>query len=183
MSLRALLLIVFLAVGSAPGLRAQILTGDPASSASQFFSSQTGSYYNFSSNSGCDLMVSVWGFVRNPGRYKVPCETNLLDLLSFCGGPNDRGADVYLDRGRVVRGSGADSPNEIAEVYEVDVEKYLDLRTTPTATSDLFLFPGDLIIVDGKENRGDMILRIAQIVVAIASIITSTIAVVNIASK
>ena len=70
-----------------------------------------------------------------------------------------------------------------AQVYEVDVEKYLELRTTPTVTSDLFLFPGDLIIVDGKENRGDMILRIAQIVVAIASIITSTIAVINITTK
>lgn len=183
MSLRTLSVILLFVVGSAPGLRAQILTGDPASSASQFFSTQSGSYYNFSSNSGCDLMVSVWGFVRNPGRYKVPCETNLLDLLSYCGGPNDRGADVYLDRVRIIRRGGADNPNEIAQVYEVDVEKYLELRTTPTVTSDMFLFPGDLIIVDGKENRGDMILRIAQIVVAIASIITSTIAVVNIASK
>jgi hypothetical protein len=178
----ALIFSILLVVGFAPGLRAQILTGEPAS-ASPFFGAQTGSFYNFSSGSGCDLMVSVWGFVRNPGRYRVPCETNLLDLLSYCGGPNDRGADVYLDKVKVVRKGGADQQNEIAEVFEVDVEKYLELRTSPVVTSDLLLFPGDLIIVDGKEDRGDTVLRIAQLVVAIASIITSTIAVINIASK
>ncbi|MDX9758529.1 MAG: SLBB domain-containing protein [Bacteroidota bacterium] len=183
MSYRTLLLALFVLVGSAPVLRAQILTGDPASSASQFISTQSGSYYNFSSGSGLDMLVSVWGFVRNPGRYRIPVETNLLDLMSYCGGPNDRGADVYLDRVKVVRRGGADRENEIAEVYEVDIEKYLELRQSPVVTSDLLLFPGDLIIVDGKESRGDMVLRIAQIVVAIASIITSTIAVVNIASK
>ena len=42
-----------------------------------------GAYYNFSGRSGCDFLISVWGFVRNPGRYNVPCETDLLDLLSF----------------------------------------------------------------------------------------------------
>lgn len=182
MARRALFVAIFILVGFAPGLRAQILTGE-SSSASQFFAAQSGSYYNFSSGSGCDLMVSVWGFVRNPGRYRVPCETNLLDLLSYCGGPNDRGADVYLDRVKIIRKGGADQQNEIAEVFEVDVEKYLELRTSPVVTSDLLLFPGDLIIVDGKEDRGDTVLRIAQLVVAIASIITSTIAVINIASK
>ncbi|MBE0644457.1 MAG: SLBB domain-containing protein [Bacteroidetes bacterium] len=181
MPLRNLFITLLFIVGFAPGLRAQILTD--GNSASQFFSTQTGSYYNFSSNSGCDLLVSVWGFVRNPGRYRVPCETNLLDLMSYCGGPNDRGAEVFLDRVKVVRKGGADQQNEIAEVFEVDVEKYLELRSSPTVTSDLFLFPGDLIIVDGKESRGDTILRIAQIVVAIASVITSTVAVINIASK
>jgi NADH:ubiquinone oxidoreductase subunit F (NADH-binding) len=180
--LRHLLIAIILFVGFAPGVRAQILT-DGNTSASQFFSTPSGSFYNFSSGSGCDLLVSVWGFVRNPGRYRVPCETNLLDLLSYCGGPNDRGATVYLDRVKIVRKGGAEQQNQIAEVYEVDIEKYLSLRSSPTVTSDLLLFPGDLVIVDGREDRGDTILRIAQVVVAIASVITSTVAVINIASK
>jgi hypothetical protein len=179
--IRNLLFALIVVIGFAPALRAQILTD--GNSGSQFFSTPSGAFYNFSSGSGCDLLVSVWGFVRNPGRYRVPCETNLLDLMSFCGGPNDRGADVYLDRVKIIRKGGADRANEIAEVFEVDVEKYLELRTTPTVTSDLLLFPGDLVIVDGKESRGDTILRIAQVVVAIASMITSTVAVINIASK
>ncbi len=181
MSQRALLFAFLLVVGFAPGLRAQILTD--SNPASQFFSGQSGSYYNFSSGDGCDLLVSVWGFVRNPGRYRVPCTTNLLDLLSYCGGPNDRSAEVFLDRVKIVRKGGVDNQSEIAEVFEVNVEKYLELRSIATVTSDLSLYPGDLVIVDGKESRGDTILRIAQIVVAIASVITSTVAVINIASN
>ena len=49
--------------------------------------------------------------------------------------------------------------------------------------ADYLLIGSAPIIVDGKETRGDMILRIAQVVVAIMSIITSTVAVINIASK
>lgn len=181
MQVRNLLFALAFLVGFAPGLRAQILTD--GNSGSQFFSAPSGAFYNFSSGSGCDLLVSVWGYVRNPGRYRVPCETNLLDLMSYCGGPNDRGAEVFLDQVKIIRKGGADRSNEIAEVFLVDVEKYLELRTTPTVTSDLLLYPGDLVIVDGKESRGDTILRIAQLVVAITSIITSTVAVINIASK
>lgn len=181
MAVRSVVFVLLLLAGFAPGLRSQILPENASSS--QFFSATSGSFYNFASGSGCDLMVSVWGYVRNPGRYRVPCETNLLDLLSFCGGPNDRGADVYLDRVKVVRKGGVDRENEIAEVYEVDVRKYLELRDTPLMTSDLQLFPGDLIIVDGDPIYRDMVLRIAQTIVAIASVITSTVAVINIATK
>jgi NADH:ubiquinone oxidoreductase subunit F (NADH-binding) len=160
-------------------LRAQILDdGGPLNTPS--FVNQGGSYYNYSASSGCDLMVSVWGYVGNPGRYKVPCETNLLDLLSFCGGPLTRGgSESYLYRIKIVRKGGVDRENEIAEVFEIDLDKYLELRDTPTITSELLLFPGDLIIVDGQE-QSNMVLRIAQIIVAIASIVTSTIAVINV---
>ncbi len=170
-------IILFVVLGSVP-LGAQILDDDAAMNQPSF-ARQGGSYYNFSSNSGCDLMVSVWGYVGNPGRYKVPCETNLMDLLSYCGGPLTRGgAESYLYKIKIVRKGGADRENEIAEVFEIDLDKYLELRYTPTTTSELLLFPGDLIIVDGQE-QSNMVLRIAQIIVAIASIVTSTIAVIN----
>ncbi len=182
MHLRNLVFACIILVGFAPGLRAQILT-DGNSNSQSVVSAQSGSYYNYSSGSGYDLMVSVWGYVGNPGRYRVPVETNLLDLLSYCGGPNDRAADVYLDRVKIIRKGGAEQPNEIAEVFIVNVEKYFDLRTTPTVTSDLLLYPGDLIIVDGEPIQRDTFIRIAQILVTIASLITSTVAVINIASK
>lgn len=172
--LHIMLLIV---IGSAP-LGAQILD-DGSMLNRPTFANQGGSYYNFSAGSGCDLMVSVWGYVGNPGRYKVPCETNLLDLLSYCGGPLTRGgAESYLYKVKIVRKGGADRENEIAEVFEIDLDKYLELRSVPTSTSELLLFPGDLIIVDGQE-QSNMVLRIAQIIVAIASIVTSTVAVIN----
>ncbi|MDT8324847.1 MAG: SLBB domain-containing protein [Bacteroidota bacterium] len=177
MRTRLTYIILIVVFGSVP-LGAQILD-DGGLLNQPSFANQGGSYYNFSSNSGCDLMVSVWGYVGNPGRYKVPCETNLLDLLSFCGGPLSRGgAQAYLYKIKIVRKGGADRENEIAEVFELDLEKYLELRSVPTATSELLLFPGDLIIVDGREES-NMVLRIAQVIVAIASIVTSTVAVIN----
>lgn len=175
--MRLTYIVLFVVFGSVP-LGAQILD-DGGLLNQPSFANPGGSYYNFSSNSGCDLMVSVWGYVGNPGRYKVPCETNLLDLLSFCGGPLSRGgAEAYLYKIKIVRKGGADRENEIAEVFEIDLEKYLELRSVPTTTSELLLFPGDLIIVDGREES-NMVLRIAQIIVAIASIVTSTVAVIN----
>lgn len=177
MRLRTIYIVALVILGSV-SLRAQILDdGNMLNRPS--FANQGGSYYNFSTGSGCDLMVSVWGYVGNPGRYRVPCETNLLDLLSYCGGPLTRGGtEAYLYEIKIVRKGGADRENEIAEVFEVDLEKYLELRDVPTVTSELLLFPGDLIIVDGQE-QSNMVLRIAQVIVAIASIVTSTVAVIN----
>ena len=172
-------ILFFVFIVSAPRLEAQILDDGGGSSNTATFANPGGSYYNFTGGSGCDLKVSVWGYVRNPGRYNVPCETNLIDLLSYCGGPIDRGAETFLYRVKVIRRGDADSENEISRVFEIDVDKYLQLTDNPMSTREMLLYPGDLVIVDGKESRGDTILRIAQIVVAITSIITSTIAVIN----
>ena len=142
------------------------------------FASQGGSYYNFSGGSGCDLKVSVWGFVRNPGRYYIPCETNLLELMSFCGGPQQ---GAYLERVKVIRKGGPDKENEIKEVFEVDLSKYLEITDKGQIVPELLLWPGDLIIVDGKESLAvDTILRLSQVAVAITSIITTIVAIINI---
>jgi len=179
---RVIISICFISVvlGSAPSAVAQILDDGRLGARTATTATLGGAFYDFSTNSGCDLTVSVWGYVRNPGRYRVPCETNLIDLLSFCGGPLELNAEAYLYRIKIVRRGGADNQNEIAEVFEVDVDRYLRNTRIPSSTTELFLWPNDLIIVDGKEARGDTILRIAQIVVAIASIVTSTVAVINI---
>jgi protein involved in polysaccharide export with SLBB domain len=33
------------------------------------------------------MQVNIWGFVKNPGRYEVPSSTDLIQLISFAGGP------------------------------------------------------------------------------------------------
>jgi len=141
------------------------------------FSNRAGAYYNFSSGSGCDLQVSVWNWVVNPGRYNVPCETNLFELLSFCGGPK-RGA--YLDKIKIVRRGGPNRENELKEVMEIDIEKYLELTDVGVTADELLLYPGDLIIIDGEaEDTVDTFLRAAQVIVAITSLVTATVAVIN----
>lgn len=159
---------------------AQLLDGGRQTRPGGAFSSQGGAYYNFSSGTGCDLKISVWGFVNGPGRYNIPCETNLLEMLSYCGGPR-QGAN--LSAVKIVRRGGIDRENELKEVFEVDLDKYLKVTDVGTVAPELLLFPGDLIIIEGEDSAVDTFLRVAQVVVALSSLVTATVAVINIASK
>jgi NADH:ubiquinone oxidoreductase subunit F (NADH-binding) len=171
-----ILAIALLLASLAPELTAQILEGSAPRTGT--IVNQGGSYYNFSSGSGCDLKVAVWGFVRNPGRYNIPCETNLLELMSYCGGPM---TGAKLNNVKVIRKGGVNRENEIKEVIEIDLEKYMNLTSTSIVAPELLLDPGDLVIVDGQERTPvDTVLRVSQVVVAITSVITAMVAVINI---
>lgn len=50
-------------------------------------------YYDNSEPNAVNIKVSVWGYVRFPGRYLVPDYTTVKDLLSYAGGPAD-GAEL-----------------------------------------------------------------------------------------
>lgn len=172
--------LVLLVLGTAAYAQGPILTGGRMQTGTTG-STFGGAYYNFAGESGCDFLISVWGFVANPGRYNVPCETNLLDLLSYCGGPR-RGA--FLDKIRIIRRGGVDQQDEIAKVFDVDVEKYLQLRKDSTQATDLLLYPRDLVIVDGEDKSTvDYVLRVSQVIVAVASVATATVAIINITKK
>jgi hypothetical protein len=85
------------------------------------------------------IPVNVWGFVKNPGQYMVPNNTDLIALLSYAGGPNE---NAKISTIKIVRSD----PKRGSQVWKVDVKKYLD-----TADSRLIppLKPGDTIIVKG----------------------------------
>ena len=63
-----------------------------------------GPYFDLSTTKGCNMRVSVWGFVAKPGRYLIPCETSLDDLLTLAGGPV---VGAKLGRVRVIRSGEA----------------------------------------------------------------------------
>jgi len=48
-----------------------------------------GGLYDYSDPETINMRVSVWGFVKYPGRYLVPVYTSVSDLLSYAGGPTD----------------------------------------------------------------------------------------------
>jgi hypothetical protein len=52
-----------------------------------------GNLFDYSDPQAINIKVSVWGFVRSPGRYIIPSYTTVTDLLSFAGGPTD-GSDL-----------------------------------------------------------------------------------------
>jgi SLBB domain len=48
-----------------------------------------GGLFDYSDPETINMRVSVWGFIKYPGRYQVPIYTTVSDLLSYAGGPTD----------------------------------------------------------------------------------------------
>jgi len=116
------------------------------------------------------IKVNIWGFVRKPGQYMVPKDTDLISLISFAGGPIDqakinkvkiiRAAEfngapqsrlpnqndlLVASRGNNVELNKLASPGQ--QVLEVNIKKYLE-----TGRQELIpeLRPGDTIVLPGS---------------------------------
>ncbi len=115
------------------------------------------------------MRVNIWGFVRKPGQYMVPTDTDLISLMSFAGGPIEqakiksirivrtnlaevkttaveRSANGGVNQSRpviVLNGKDGAPPQR---VIQVNVKNYL-----ATGKPELIppLMPGDTIIVEG----------------------------------
>jgi len=102
-----------------------------------------GGYFNYSEPQSINIKVSVWGFVKYPGRYNVPINTTVTDLLSYAGGPTD---DAHTDQLRLYRVLD-DGTNKL---YTFDYDDILwgdslafKKRIIPTLqASDVLVVPG-----------------------------------------
>ena len=98
--------------------------------------------------------ISIWGFVRAPGRYRVPSYTKLLELISLAGGPDER---ARLDEVKVVHDLTIDSTITQA-VTLFNLEEYQLYRQSPV---EPVLTPNDIIIVPGDAlNEFNQVLSI-----------------------
>jgi polysaccharide biosynthesis/export protein len=137
--------ICFLSMLTVQSLQAQgngIMLGNGGSGMG-LTSSGGSSYYDMSLGSGLTIPVNLWGFVKNPGRYVVSSSTNLVQLLSYGGGPTElaRITDV-----RIIRDRKVDST--IKElVLLCNLEQFQKLGD---ASQNPMLYPGDTIIVPGN---------------------------------
>lgn len=86
------------------------------------------------------IPINIWGYVRNPGQYMVPNNTDLISLISFAGGPAEgaRIKGVKIVRSDTRLGS---------RVWNVNVQKYLD---TADGKFVPILKPGDTVVVKGS---------------------------------
>lgn len=104
---------------------------------------QQGGYFDYSEPGELNMKVSVWGFVKYPGRYLVPITTSLTDLLSYTGGPTD---DADLEDVRIYRIVG-DSTQTMIKVNYNDLmwEENLKMKTKfipEIQATDVVLVPG-----------------------------------------
>lgn len=138
------------------------------------------------------MRVNIWGFVRKPGQYMVPTDTDLISLMSFAGGPVeqakiksikivrinpaevkttavDRGSNGGVNRSMPeMDGEVSKSKIEAQRVLQINVKEYL-----ATGRSELIppLMPGDTIIVEGSAlNTVNKILDFASKIAVIGQV-------------
>jgi len=132
-----------------------------------------GAYYDYSDQSGINIKVSVWGYVKYPGRYVLPARTDAKDLISYAGGIDD---NAYLDDLRIYRIS-SDSTQLLIKI------NYEDLWAGNNLKRDLYLAKlqaGDVLIIPGRprlywENYFNLALSSLGFLISVATlIITAT---------
>ncbi|MCE1189143.1 MAG: SLBB domain-containing protein [Ignavibacteria bacterium] len=105
--------------------------------------SPNGAVYDYSVANALNMHVSVWGYVRLPGRYIVPTNLMLSDIISYAGGPSP---DALLNDIRVIR-TYADSTQKVFTF------NYNDLMFEPKVKgtmSNMVIQAGDIIILPGE---------------------------------
>ena len=129
----------------------------------------TASDYLLGSEEKLEMEVHIWGEVKNPGKYRVNYDTDMLELISIAGGPTADAnlTHVQLTRPRITRELDQKALEEIAEragdrkitkefltqqlnsatreVIDFNVKKYLASRESEMPPP--VLKPGDIVHV------------------------------------
>lgn len=105
---------------------------------------KTGAQYYLGSRDDLLMKVNIWGFVKSPGQYLVPTETDLISLISFAGGPLQ---EAKMKSIKLIRTHGNNGNGRKKSVINVNVKKYIE-----TGNDSLIpeLLPGDTIVVSGS---------------------------------
>ena len=99
----------------------------------------TASYYFISKPGELTMQVNIWGYVRNPGRYEIPSSTDLIQLVSYAGGPIPDGDMSDVKVTRLLKNDSTYSHQE----FNVNLADLTKIQLT-----DLNLYPGDTIFID-----------------------------------
>ncbi len=96
-------------------------------------------YVQPGSISQLQINVKIWGQVLRPGLYLVPDQTDIVDLLSYAGGPTDV---ANLDEVVIVRNT-----RDQSQIIKVSIKKYLNDGNIDDIP---ILMPGDTVVVSGS---------------------------------
>lgn len=108
------------------------------------------------------MRVNIWGAVKRPGIHHIPVKTNLIELMSYAGGPSD---NALLDEITIKRNLGKEQKKLSIDLSEIihDQQQY-----------DLVLKPDDIIVVPGsKPWISQNMFTLAMVVSILASTILS----------
>ncbi len=153
--------VILLAAGAAAQVETNLgVSKSGASSAAYYFISKPGEI---------TMSVNLWGYVRSPGRYEVPISTDLIQLLSYAGGPLPDADLGSVKISRVVR-----REDGIRTVEFMVNLRHLD-KLDDKARG---LEPGDTIFVDSPSfawrDVFNILTTMAIILAAIANAVIAT---------
>lgn len=105
-----------------------------------------GALYDYSDPRSINIKVAIWGFVKYPGRYILPANSKVADLLSFAGGPVP---EARVDDFRLVR-TNADSTQT---VLQLNFNDFLYSSDASRVNTSLTLKAGDILLASGGPPR------------------------------
>lgn len=127
--------------------------------------------YNVYRSGEIRIDVNLWGYVVNPGHFTVPGSTNLVEMLSYAGGPSSAARLVDI---RIVHADTA--LEKRVQIYNLEAYKDNgDLSQNP------LLQPGDTIIVSGRAL--DVFFQAVSIITNVMVIITALINFISFTTK
>lgn len=101
--------------------------------------SASAAYYYAAKPGELTMFVNLWGSVERPGRYEVSSSTNLIQLISYAGGPAE---GAKLNRVRIIRIMEDENGRFSKQKLTIDLENLENVEY-----EDLELFPGDTIVM------------------------------------
>jgi hypothetical protein len=104
-----------------------------------------GAFYDYSDPEAVNIKVSIWGFVKYPGKYIIPYYSNAYDLLSYSGGPED---DANLDELRIFR----ISKDSVQSFIKLDYNDFLWNENLTSEKAAPQLIAGDILLVPGEDR-------------------------------
>lgn len=129
---------------------------------------QQGGFYDYSDPRYVNIMVNIWGYVRYPGKYYVPEQSKIIDLISYAGGPIP---DAHLDDVRLYRTNQMGS----TEFMKFNIEDLMFKSKNVTNVESLpQLKAGDIVVVPGEPRLylRDYISITATVTSTLVSILT-----------
>lgn len=123
-------------------------------------------YYYISKAGEITMPINLWGAVNHPGRYEIPISTDLVELLSFAGGPTSR---ALMDEVRIIRTVRRDNLMRKVE-FQVNLDEMQRLDEKA-----LDLEPGDTIVIEGGsmdwQDYALIVSTVATLAVAISALV------------
>jgi hypothetical protein len=138
--------------------------------------SQQGGFYNYSEKDKVNIEVSVWGYVKFPGKYIIPQGSTLVDLISYAGGPV---VDAKLENIRLFR-----PKNDTLNVTKDEVMKfdYNDIfwaeKVSQNDKRNIVLKPNDILVFPGEprmffKDNFSIVVSIASVLISLAILVVS----------